>query len=82
MAKNYYDSAFTGAQIDAAVRAAGSLSQAAVIANAGKYLAVDTDGNVKAVNAPEGYDDTALSQRVTELETAISGLRDATGEAF
>lgn len=82
MAKTYYDSAFTGAEIDAAIRTAGLLSQTLAAENAGKLLGVDASGQLAAVDPPQGYDDTALAGRVSALEETISGLLDATGEAF
>lgn len=74
MAKTYYDSAYTGPEIDAAVSVAKAIADSAVPENSGKFLGFAKDGSVQAVDAPRGYDDTALSQRVTDLEKAISGL--------
>ena len=53
MAQTYYDSAFTGAQIDAAVRTSAAIASASVPQNAGKVISVDTDGNLIAVDIAE-----------------------------
>ena len=50
MAKTYYDSNYFGAQIDAAVAAAGAIAEVAVTGNAGKIIMVDDDGNLTAVS--------------------------------
>ena len=82
MAKTYYDSVFTGAEIDAAVRVAGTIAAAAVPENCGKLVGFGMDGAVQAVNPPAEYDDSALSDRVSNLENTINGLLDATGVSF
>ena len=50
MAQKYYDSVFTGAQIDAAVRTASAIASASIPENAGKLIVVDADGNLTAVS--------------------------------
>lgn len=82
MAKTYYDSAFTGSQIDAAIRTANVIIGASVPENAGKHLAIGKDGGLTVADPPAAYDDTALIGRVTALETTVSGLLDATGVSF
>lgn len=49
MAQTYYDSAFTGAQIDAAVRASIAVSEVAKPVNAGKVLAINEEGKLVTV---------------------------------
>lgn len=50
MSKTYYDSAFSGAQIDAAVRASSGIANIAKIENAGKIVCISDDGSVAAVS--------------------------------
>lgn len=82
MAKTYYDSAYTGSQMDAAFQIANVIIGAAVPENAGKLLSFAADGSLTTTQPPEGYDDTSLSGRVAALEGAVSGLLDATGVSF
>lgn len=82
MAKTYYDSAFTGSEIDAAIRTANVIREASVPENAGKLLSFAADGSLTTTQPPEGYDDTSLSGRVAALEETVSGLLDATGVSF
>lgn len=82
MAKTYYDSVYTGPQMDAAFQIATVIIGAAVPENAGKHLAIGEDGGLTVADPPAAYDDTALADRVTALETTVSGLLDATGVSF
>lgn len=82
MAKTYYDSVYTGPQMDAAFQIATVIIGAAVPENAGKHLAIGQDGGLTVAAPPAAYDDTALIGRVAALETTVSGLLDATGVSF
>lgn len=82
MAKTYYDSAYTGSQIDAAIRTATVIMGAAVPENAGKHLAIGEGGGLTVADPPAAYDDTALTVKVAALEETVSGLLDATGVSF
>lgn len=82
MAKTYYDSVYTGPQMDAAFQIANVIIRAAVPENAGKHLAIGDRGGLTVADPPVAYDDTALTGRVAALEEAVSGLLDATGVSF
>ena len=82
MAKTYYDSAYTGPQMDAAFQIATVIIGAAVPENAGKHLAIGQDGGLTVAAPPAAYDDTALIGRVAAMETTLSDLMDATGVSF
>ena len=82
MAQTYYDSAFTGAQIDAAVRSAAAIAAASVPQNSGKLISVNVNGDLIAIDSPGAYDDTELAARIDAVESRLSSLLDATGEEF
>lgn len=44
-------------------------------ANANKYLVTDADGNV---TIGDGYDDTEIQQKVSDLETSVENIKDGT----
>lgn len=84
MSQKYYDSAFTGAQIDAAVRTAEDIANASNPVNNGKYIAVNEEGKLQAVDPPQSnpYDDTELRGRIETIENVINNLIPANGEVF
>lgn len=53
MANKYYDSEFSGAQIDAAVRASTAVAEVSKPVNAGKVLAISNEGKLVAVELAE-----------------------------
>lgn len=50
MANKYYDSEFSGAQIDAAVRASSAVADVSKPVNAGKVLSISEEGKLIAVD--------------------------------
>ena len=68
--------------MDAAFQIATVIIGASVPENAGKHMAIGEDGGLTVAAPPAAYDDTALTGRVTALETTLSGLLDATGVSF
>ena len=82
MAQKYYDSQYSGRQIDIAVQTAVKVAEVAKTENAGKILQIDETGEIIPADAPEVYDDTALSGRVQNIEARLAELLDATGVEF
>lgn len=71
MAKTYYDSAYTGPEIDAAVSVGATIAAAAIPENRGKFVGFAEDGSVQAVDlgrvavvARGAYDPAAEYERL------------------